>query len=354
MRNLLPIATFLLSIIVGVILISTAVKLIRYKKERAANIPVNLKWLPRYLFSLVFMIMCLIPSLFFTVNIKNHPSAHVTESDINKSVENNTIDNTVNTINETTTQPPRLSNSCNKIMASGYDKDNNFYELVANETENYSGVNIQMGVIKNNEWLIEMNSDYPFIDDSGSLKNTKYVSCSIYDENVEFYYVGNGCFYYDEYIFNSNTKKFFSSYIDVGNGMYTKEKYINFSKDITPNENQGKILLNTIVGSELFVLDTDTMSIKKVPGDWSDNVILPYSCGLFGYIHSSGGSSKPNDGFYNLDGKKVIDLSNYKIEHNGVLIFHNNECTFEIRNNVGNLYEITIDVKGNVKRQIAK
>lgn len=255
---------------------------------------------------------------------------------------------------QSTTEEIRLSDSCHKVMASGYDKNNNFYELVANETEDYSGANIQMGVIKNNKWLIKMNSDFPFIDENGNLKNNKYSNCSIYDDNVEFYYVGNGCFYYDDYIYNSNKNKCFSTHKDVGDGKYQREYTIIIREDITVDENQGKILLQSWDGEKLSVFNTDTMKITKIQGNWSDNVVLPYSCGLFGYIHDSYSPSNSKDGFYNLDGKKVIDLSKYNIEHNGLLIFSDNKCTFEIRNDIGTLYEITIDTKGKIINQVAK
>ena len=77
----------------------------------------------------------------------------------------------------------KLSDSCDKILASGYDANSNYYELVANEKEDYTGTKIEMGIIKNNEWVIPLTSNSPFISESGLLIGARGVfEGSIYEE----------------------------------------------------------------------------------------------------------------------------------------------------------------------------
>ena len=58
------------------------------------------------------------------------------------------------------------------VLASGYDGDD-YYQFVANETEDYNGVKDELGVIKNNEWLLKPTLDMPFVNDDGSMKGVK-------------------------------------------------------------------------------------------------------------------------------------------------------------------------------------
>ena len=69
--------------------------------------------------------------------------------------------------NENNMDEQQLSDECDKVLAEGYDQKNNHYQLVANETEDYDGTQITMGVIKNNKWLVEMTEDFPFINEQG-------------------------------------------------------------------------------------------------------------------------------------------------------------------------------------------
>ena len=92
--------------------------------------------------------------LFLLVGCGNSNSSYVIE-ETTEAVVNTTVEPTTEKPTEPpTTEPPQLSESCDMVLASGYDGDD-YYQLVANETEDYNGVKDELGVIKNNEWLLK-------------------------------------------------------------------------------------------------------------------------------------------------------------------------------------------------------
>lgn len=266
------------------------------------------------------------------------------------------------TINECeTTSEKRLSDDCDKVLADGEDENGNYYELVANETEDYSGVIIKIGVIKNNDWSIQMTEKSPFIGESGLL--SKYtgdsnVTGSIYDEKfAKFYYIGNGCFYYNNTIVNGNNGKSYNG--------YEHEYYMPVvqcdrenGEDIMICNDDGKYILSNY-GEKFKVLDAETMKTETIDviQDFGIDYAFPYAEGLFACMNHY--SDNESNGFYNLKGEKVIDLSKYKLARNtydssasyGIsqsLVFENGECTFKITNELGTDYMITINKKGDV------
>lgn len=90
--------------------------------------------------------------------------------------------------------------------------------------------------------------------------------------------------------------------------------------------------------------------------------VFPYSEGLIACLTKSGGKSSIN-GFYNIRGEKVIDLSKYDLSrkvysydgwgNDRILqsfVFENGKCTFYIANDQGTDYKITFYkyIKGKV------
>ena len=63
----------------------------------------------------------------------------------------------------------KLSDTCEQVLASGYYGDD-YYEIVSNQFEDYSGLKFEVGVIKNNEWLLEPTSDMPFVTEENMFK----------------------------------------------------------------------------------------------------------------------------------------------------------------------------------------
>lgn len=265
---------------------------------------------------------------------------------------------TVSTMVETT-QEIRLSAGCDKVLADGYDAQNNFYELVANQIEDYSGIRVEMGILKNNQWLVKLSNGFPF----------EYQH-SIYDQTkADFYYVGNGCFVYgSSTLYNCNTNTFYRTNEDEF------LKVLSFQKSV--NNNDGKVLIrsndwdNDVMN--IYVLDTNTMQKEYVMKLGVRNgfstrtfYIYPLSDDLFAIIEQVPRNSEIN-GFYNLSGEKVIDLSQFDLYdayswfrssdagYKPSLMFENGKCSFDTVNPSGTLFTITVNTKGDVINQVAK
>lgn len=256
----------------------------------------------------------------------------------------------------------KLSDSCDRVLATGTDHDGNVFELVANEKEDYSGTTVQIGVIKNNEWTIPLTTESPFIGEDGLLYqsyNFSDATGSIYDEYYAvFHYIGNGCFYYENRIWNGNN----GSAYKWEEGMHIPVVQITETEWIIDND--GKVILKAY-GENYQILDTTTMQIStmnlKYDG-YDFDYCAPHSEGLFACMNNY--SDVKTNGFYDLNGNKVIDLSCYIMAYdsydhwgNGTymgplqkLVFENGECTFKIKNDQGTEYYITIDKTGAVIR----
>lgn len=256
---------------------------------------------------------------------------------------------------------PQLSEECDKILCTGYDDKDNYYELVANETEKYNGILIEIGVIKNNEWSVELSSDSAFIDESGLLRDHKQDTGSIYDEDcLDFIYVGNGCFWYDDSLLNGTTGKYFDdndydiNIVCKGNTQVSEnDEYIDnnillLDKYNVENEN-----------NDLYLLNTSDMKKRKIKlTAEKEEVLFPYSEGIIAKI-AYGGEGK--SGFYDVNGKCIYDLSEYDYQlfyqegsyisstmKKQSLVFENGECSFEIENDLRSRFRITINKKGEV------
>ncbi len=259
----------------------------------------------------------------------------------------------------------KLNNSCDKILASGYDADSNYYELVANEDEDYSGTKIEMGIIKNNEWVIPLTSNSPFVSESGLLIGARgNFKGSIYETGFAiFNYVGAGCFCYKNIIWNGNNNKSYqaddtinvSTHMDRGNIMY--------------NVNNEGLFIISKYGKNYKLLNANDMSVKEInlcEDGWNIDYCFPYSEGLFACMNHS--SDKETNGFYDINGNKVIDLSKYQLAKNTYttsniggysgpvqsLVFKNGKCTFTVTNDQGSKYIITIDKTGNIINSVPK
>ena len=251
----------------------------------------------------------------------------------------------------------KLSDTCDKVLASGYDNEQNFYELVTNETEDYSGTKIEMGILKNNEWLIPLTQNSPFVSDSGLLVGARgNFKGSIYEEKFAiFNYIGAGCFIYapekhDQYnpgiIWNSNTGKYYNP---AEHNDYAPQIYISNTKEVINND--GLFLLSPHTNGNYKLLNANTMEISDI--NLARNITgyyyeYPFSEGLFAVINSYN-SPQAENGFYDITGNKVIDLSGYTFTEKIIdAAFVNGECSFEIKNDQGTEYYITIDKTGTV------
>lgn len=260
----------------------------------------------------------------------------------------------------------KLSDNCHKVLASGYDAQNNFYELVANETETYAGTTIEMGVIKNNQWSIPLTTKAPFISENGSLNDPINNKKSIYT-NTTFYYIGAGCFYFgsEDIIWNTTTNQYYdyeytgyygpeseNEFCPVIINQYTQEAVVN---------NEGLFLLTPPWDYPNYkLLDANTMTITDIDlAQPTDNSFYPFityplSEGLFAIL-KGGAYHDETIGFYDISGQKVIDLSQYYFLSQQYFnaVFIDGKCTLEIKNDQGTMYQITIDKTGAVIDSVA-
>ncbi|MEE0946064.1 MAG: hypothetical protein U0M42_04440 [Acutalibacteraceae bacterium] len=259
----------------------------------------------------------------------------------------------------------KISDSCDKVLASGYDADNNYYELVANEKEDYSGTQIEMGIIKNNDWIIPLSSKVPFVSETGLLLGAKgNFKGSIYEKSYAvFNFVGAGCFVYKNIIWNGNTNRFYEADEEICISTHMVKGNIKYNIN-----NEGLFIISKY-GKNYKLLNANDMSVKDInlkEDGYKIHYCFPYSEGLFACMNNT--HDLETNGFYDINGNKVIDLSKYNLARNTYtisniggysgpiqsLVFKNGKCTFTITNDQGSEYEITIDKSGNVINSVAK
>jgi len=245
-----------------------------------------------------------------------------------------------------TTAEPRLSDTCDKIYASGYDADGNFYELVANETEDYKGTTIEFGIIKNNQWSVELTSEAPFLNADGLLPTYKDgESGSIYDTDYNIKYIGFGCFESPsgKLIWNGNN----GMYIATAPIINPPEKYLN-------TENKRMVSATVVENYKILNLETFELTDTGLEYHYPYEVGC-YRKGLFPFVKiATEDNYNPKNslnGFYDEKGNRVIDLSEFNLNKDNKLsdfIFVSGECRFSHTNDQGTKYFITINNKGEV------
>lgn len=289
---------------------------------------------------------------------------------------NNTNYNDFDDSNEQITEENEesLADSCQYILATGYDNDGTCYQLVGEDYESYDKSIIRFGVIKNNQWLVEMTSDVPFLDEYnciygsqslhndyilegyGTLKNATSDSKS--DFYNRFGYIGNGCFYLlgverdtSGYYIENNL-----STIVFWNTEKNNSKIVN---NITMSDMENYVQDNEIVISELvdydFRLSNDAFALLDIkllnPKTFETKKIfsqkLTIENNMSNSIHQiSDGLFYANGSFYNADGSKAFDLAIKNIHEIGH--FNDGKCEIITQIDTGTKYIVTIDKTGKV------
>lgn len=306
--------------------------------------------------------IAIIIALFTTAcNKKTEGDGDMQASIINETSETQNVKEDITQVpTEYETEVPKLSETCNIVLASGYSGDD-YYELVANETETHLGTEVEVGVIKNNTWSVNLTSNLPFIKKDKSLSNNK----TIYDSIDYFHYVGNGCFFYPGVILNGKTGEYAKGKFMVlcqGKLDYTKGEYF------VSEEGKYLYLKNGYQkkgnDKNYYILDTNDMSSTKVNFTYQIGYFaFPFSNGIFAHIKK--GNSNKVGGFYNTDGEMIFDLSDYNtnqmlysVDGTGgkdsikqALVFKNGECSFRVKNKQKSEFYITINTNGEVIRE---
>ncbi len=256
----------------------------------------------------------------------------------------------------TTKAPKKLSEDCDMILCTGYDGED-YYELVANQVDNYPRSSILVGVIKNNTWLIELSSQSPFLNEDSWWKTSQYYE-KIQDK---FIYLDEGCFLmkndgiddYHSVIYKPDTNISF----EVAK-MSISIYYSDYSKIINDNK-----FIAVSTDWKLTVYDMSTGNSDEIKGFFSDDSIhLPDSLqgisdGLFyarGDTSTWSWSYSDNvqyEGFFDLNGNMIIDLSNYSISKSNDYLFAQGKYTMTVRNENGVNFDITFDSSGQIVSQ---
>lgn len=268
-----------------------------------------------------------------------------------------------------------LSNTCDFILCCGTDAAGNVYELVANQTETSLEYKIEVGVIKNNEWLWPLSTDFPFLGEEGLF----HVSAPMGGEsgsNLDEYgkivssifFIDSGAFLmhsintrtatwdiYDEteIIFSCKTLE---SYTIDREKVSLRYQYSNANLNANGEDSYGQIytdngkLLAYTYTEELhnwYLFDPSTLEMTTIATDID---IYPKGRLSEGLIFAS------DQCFYNTNMQKVIDLSAYQIDmwYGYQIHFENGVCTFTAENDLGTEFEITIDKSGNVLSEVKK
>lgn len=266
----------------------------------------------------------------------------------------------------------QLSSNCDVILCTGRDTSDNYYELVGNQTETSQGFNIQLGIIKNNQWLVELTDSFPFIGSDGLFHVRNDDKHDLYSGAVRaaIRFIETGGFLLETYeepsdFFSSSDKSyiFFSCQTKKLLELDCKEYTVLFPYNDFYDElltDDGKIIVyketsGTLSGwledqeFDWYILDTNSLEMTRIGTGIQG--IRPESILSEGLIYASDG------GFYDTSMKKVIDLSSYYIDlwdDDNTMYFTNGKCTFVVKNQLGTEFEITIDKTGAVLSEIQR
>lgn len=267
------------------------------------------------------------------------------------------------TTTTTTTAPIKLSNSCDAVIASGRN-NGDFYELVANQTDAIQGSTIEVGVIKNNEWLVPLSKNSPFLDDTGWWKGA-YKSTTLEEiREDKVMYVNGGYFLFeagDEIIYNPENNVSFEICNVYGHYRYDirNEEESGVTRDLVING----LVLAQAGGKEnrlrLTLFDMNTGKATKIGGIFSDkktnspNFLYGFSEGVFFAQNLDDFLSEPYSGIFDINGNMLVDLSSYNVlsPKDGKGYYEDGEITLTCVNENRIKFNITFDKQGNVIKQ---
>jgi len=249
----------------------------------------------------------------------------------------------------------KLSDSCDKIIYSLKDEAD-YYEFVVNEEIEYPKTTYKVGVIKNNEWLVEMSKQSPLLNDDNSWKSLKGVNSNPLDK-IHFKYLGEGCFLYYVDHFTAN--------INNSGIIYNPSKNVFFPvQNMSYYDNFDNIVKKGIIVVmnqfyEWVSLDTNTGKTSiingyfKKGGEWSVERLQGQSEGLFmAHIEDFGFTTKYITGFFDFNGDLIVDLGEYGYpDKNNDYRFYNGQCKITTKNDTGVKFNITIDKSGKIISQ---
>lgn len=239
-----------------------------------------------------------------------------------------------------------LAASCDEILAEGTNENGDTYHLVLNYAENVnSGETV--GVIKNDEWLIEPTTECPFNQNDIAtpsayafvLGNCFYIRGSL--NNPEQWNIANY-----EAIWNVETNQYYETengwdyFLLEYNEYYT---VIDYNKKYIEKGNQVLIRRKSDESHIYDLLNINNMKIEK--SFTTDLYLSPFSDGLiYGYDYSG------TSAFFDDNLSLALDLSNLSPYRAGgdMAVFVDGVCTVQLRDENGVNYNYKIDKEGNI------
>lgn len=228
-----------------------------------------------------------------------------------------------------TDSKPSLADSCDEILAEGTNDNGDTYQLVLNYSDTVDG-NESVGVIKNDEWLIDLSENpEPAIKDD------------LFYSGKGKIFVLNNSFRVGKYIWNVETKKIFT----MDDNVSALLSYVDYSQNYSPEsmdivgENKFVVCKNQNSEEIYYLVNEETMKIeKKLKTGFSYG---PYSEGLI-----YGENSNGEQGFYNESGDQIINLDKYYVGETPVFI--NGKSIIYTYSDSGAVQHMTIDKQGNI------
>lgn len=275
---------------------------------------------------------------------------------------------------ETESVTESLSERCDYVLCEGEDGED-YYELVANEEEDYQGVKIKVGVIKNNKWILKPTSKMPLVDKDKTLYGSDIAGLEDAPESI--YYMGSGCFLYrartkdyasayEEIIYNVNNKKYYEQRgVQDNEIIVSSPRPINYTTSVNSEgalERNVKEIMVSITQYEsntvAKILNLSNMKAREINIHIPDKITVsdqfltvhPLSEEIFAIAGKHHGCT-----FYSAKGKELFTISyneipsEYEFEP---IIFEHGECNLVIKNNKGTVYKIVVNKKGKVIKQI--
>lgn len=263
------------------------------------------------------------------------------------------------TMENTISKLEKLSATCDMILAAG-----DGYELVANQTDSFDKSIIEVGVIKNNEWLVPLSTKSPFVTEEGAWR----IQDHPYIDDDGFKYIGEGCFVLyekpkllsddsiktDAVIYSAETNIGFYG-CDFGiyhtfGGVYAgNSPMINFDYK---NVLRGAKFVATDPSGRLKLYNLATGESKEIEG-FLTGENFPREVGAYSEdLFYARGKNSVYQGFFNAEGQMVINLENYNASYiTGNDAFENGEVTLRCENPNGIEFNVTIDPFGKVIKE---
>lgn len=243
----------------------------------------------------------------------------------------------------------KISDSCDIILCTG-SSDDGYIELVSNRIDGYPNSTYEFGVIKDNEWLIPMSPNCPFINENGWWKGAESTN-----QPGEFKYLDKSCFYYQPedihtgIIYNPVTNVIFENLNSIHTNFTDNSEFIGTISYRSSSGWSGEFRYFNMLTGDTHIIEG---YFKEV---FSPEKVMDISDGLF---YASGKTTDrknfeyiPYRGFFDLQGNMVLDLSGYSILDYHDYKFVNGEYTITCRNNSDVNYDITFDTSGNIIKQ---